>query len=622
MTIQELVHLMDPEARMKAGQKRVNVRCPGHDDKTPSLSVWIDDKGKAAFNCFAGCSHDQILAGLPPEAARLIEATWRKPEPILRIPPKRHRPSSPTSPNSSNAEAIYRYTDEQGNDQYEVHRYPGKKILQYHREDGRLVSGRGNGVLYPYRLPDLLAARDSGNLIYICEGEKDCDTLAQKGLTATTNPDGAGKWRSEFNRWLDGADVVILPDNDEPGRNHAQQVAAELTGHAKTIRVVELPGLPKSGDVTDWLETNTVSELEQLVSKTPTQKVEAGPFGKIYTRSDLADLKPPATVFGSYIVSGGVNMLYGQWGSLKSFLLLTWAAHLATGTPWNGHHIEQPETVLFWAPEGQGGLHGRLSAWETHHGLLIPDHRLRIPQKSPKLDKDESFVALARLVEETEASHLMIDTLIRVKGDLAENASDEVGGYLLTELAHRICDEYGCTVVTSHHVGHEAKDRPRGSSSISDNVDGLFQIKEAGNGIRSLHVRKLKDQPFDTAPDHLRLLQVDDSAVLVPADNLIVSDSQTKAVAALTRLGPNGEWVNQRRLAAAADLHLNTLRTSLHDLIGVTVDYREGKGTASEYRLLHEPNPSQPALRKPSDNEAEVYKSAVVHPPDELPDPF
>src|SRR5262249_11416724 len=50
-----------------------------------------------------------------------------------------------------------------------------------------------------------------------------------------------------------GADVVILPDNDEPGRKHAKQVAQALYGIAASIKVVELPGLPPKGDVTDWI---------------------------------------------------------------------------------------------------------------------------------------------------------------------------------------------------------------------------------------------------------------------------------------------------------------------------------------------------------------------------------
>src|SRR5262249_19213810 len=57
------------------------------------------------------------------------------------------------------------------------------------------------------------------------------------------------------NATLRGAHVVILPDNDTPGRNHAQHVVQALTGVAARLKVVALPGLADKGDVSDWLAT-------------------------------------------------------------------------------------------------------------------------------------------------------------------------------------------------------------------------------------------------------------------------------------------------------------------------------------------------------------------------------
>ena len=52
----------------------------------------------------------------------------------------------------------------------------------------------------------------------------------------------------------------MLPDNDEAGRNHAQQVAQSLHGIAESVRVVELPGLPPKGDVSDWIAAGGTKE--------------------------------------------------------------------------------------------------------------------------------------------------------------------------------------------------------------------------------------------------------------------------------------------------------------------------------------------------------------------------
>ena len=92
-----------------------------------------------------------------------------------------------------------------------------------------------------YRLPDVLKAKAGGKPIVCAEGEKDCDSLAEQGFAATCNPGGAGKWQDSFSETLRGADVVIIPDRDKPGRDHAELVAGKLHGVAKSIRVIELP---------------------------------------------------------------------------------------------------------------------------------------------------------------------------------------------------------------------------------------------------------------------------------------------------------------------------------------------------------------------------------------------
>jgi hypothetical protein len=66
-------------------------------------------------------------------------------------------------------------------------------------------------------------------------------------VAAATNAGGAGKRAPEHPEALRGAPVVILPDNDEPRRKHARQVAAALHRIAPEVCVVALPGLPPNG---------------------------------------------------------------------------------------------------------------------------------------------------------------------------------------------------------------------------------------------------------------------------------------------------------------------------------------------------------------------------------------
>lgn len=176
--------------------------------------------------------------------------------------------SNPTPHGPSNGSAIhwYDYVDESGELLYQVGRKQPKGFTQRHPDGNGGWSWSLNGTRRViYRLPELISRPDE--TVYIVEGEKDADRLCALGLLATTNSGGAGKWRAEFSEFLRDRDVVILPDNDDPGRKHADQVLASLAGIARSAKVVNLPGLPTKGDVSDWLGAgHTADELQALVA--------------------------------------------------------------------------------------------------------------------------------------------------------------------------------------------------------------------------------------------------------------------------------------------------------------------------------------------------------------------
>jgi putative DNA primase/helicase len=164
--------------------------------------------------------------------------------------------------------ARYPYLDRDGKLLFEVIRYlkpDGEKGFRQCRPDGR------GGVIWnldgiervPYHLPELLKAET----VYLPEGEKDVHTLEAWGLVASCNPGGSGN-STLYVGWTDcfrGRHIVLLPDNDDPGRKHAAVVATALLGAAASLRIVELPNLPAKGDVTDWRDAGgTCEQLYEL----------------------------------------------------------------------------------------------------------------------------------------------------------------------------------------------------------------------------------------------------------------------------------------------------------------------------------------------------------------------
>ena len=152
-----------------------------------------------------------------------------------------------------------------------------KNFPQFRWQGDFWVKGKPDGPKVPDRLTDLIAAPTSAP-VYIVEGEKDADNLVKLSFVATCNSEGAGKWSSDLNPHFRGRHVIILPDNDAPGRAHAEAVAHALKAVSASIRIVDLPDLPHKGDVSDWLRRDpSGARLRQGVRSRPA--VGAGPQG-------------------------------------------------------------------------------------------------------------------------------------------------------------------------------------------------------------------------------------------------------------------------------------------------------------------------------------------------------
>jgi 5S rRNA maturation endonuclease (ribonuclease M5) len=129
-------------------------------------------------------------------------------------------------------------------------------------DNGRFVPGLNGTRRVPFNLPAILKAE----LVFVVEGEKDCETLGKIGLTATTSPFGAGKWIDDYAQYFKNKLVVVIPDNDEVGREHALKAARSILPQAKDVKLVELSDVPEKGDVTDYLSTHTRQGLERLIN--------------------------------------------------------------------------------------------------------------------------------------------------------------------------------------------------------------------------------------------------------------------------------------------------------------------------------------------------------------------
>jgi len=286
----------NPEATYKAagypgelkreGSKGLFGICPFHDDAHPSFHLTIEGPEAGLFHCF-GCNEGGSILDFYLKLNGRTAGDGRGPlrEAVEQLAGKLGISVDGSADKRSDPEQTYDYVDAHGKLLYQVCRLPGRKFSQRRPDPGGGWIWNLKGVTRVlYQLPPLLA--DPAELVVVCEGEKDADAVndlasgpwATAALVATTNSGGAGKWRKEYAETLRGRDVAIVPDNDEPGRKHGQQVAASLAGIARTVKVVDLPDLPEKGDVSDYLRAgHDLDALLALVTQTPLWEPSAEP---------------------------------------------------------------------------------------------------------------------------------------------------------------------------------------------------------------------------------------------------------------------------------------------------------------------------------------------------------
>lgn len=205
----------------------------------------------------------------------------------------------------------YVYEDDRGEPYLRVERSITKQFRQsrwvQRGLSGRWEYGAPRGPKLPYMLRSLLDAK-ADDPVFICEGEKDVETLIDMGLLATCNPGGAGKWSADLNRWFVGSDrprtVFVLQDNDDAGRLHAQKVARLLSPVVETLKIIALPGLQEKGDVSDWVSAGgTKDDLLGICSDAvpfvhrATIEVYRGEIARAVDDTEAALLKAEQPVF-------------------------------------------------------------------------------------------------------------------------------------------------------------------------------------------------------------------------------------------------------------------------------------------------------------------------------------
>jgi hypothetical protein len=463
-----------------AGAGAYMALCPAHDDRQRSLSIKEGTDGRALMRCHAGCATAAIVAAIgltmgdlfaePPARAR-SGAVSMAPAPLNAPAPEKAQGVEERPRHV----ATYDYTDLNGTLLFQTCRFQfsdGRKTFRQRRPDGTgnwiyKLDGR-EPVLY--RLPAIAEAVALGRTVYVVEGEKDADALAQFGYAATTAPMGAGKWRESYADVLAGTEVVILPDNDEPGRKHAETVAASLHARKCFVKIAVLPDLPPKGDVSDWLAMGRdLDAMEDVIDKTPrwTPDAAEGTRRVLWRLDELWNndsiMRPPPPIVPRLAWAGRSTLLAAREKSGKSTLV----GYIAAAVTRGGYFLNDPcaagDVLLVGLEEYPGDAARRLRHFDATATRM---HLLTGWTGDPRERPQE----LAEAIDRVGPILVIIDSLAAYSGGLIQddNNATQMAAVVqpLTDLAH----SRGVALVLIHHA-RKSDGRSRGSTAITAAAD-------------------------------------------------------------------------------------------------------------------------------------------------------
>jgi hypothetical protein len=411
--------------------------CPFHDDHNPSLRV-NDTKGVYFCDvCQAkGTVIDLVMHYEGVTVGKAMGILGGEMPEVVKKPV-----AAPKEKPKLKSVARYVYRNEVGDEMYQVIRYEPKTFKQARKTVEGWKWGMEGVTRLLYNLPEVLKAAK----VYICEGEKDCDTLIAAGLATTTNVGGAGKWLAAYSTNLAGKEIVICPDNDDPGKKHADRVLDSVAEIAAWVKVLKIPAPHK--DITDYLVAGgKLNDLEEAVPKLyrglhlPIYSMAEAEkaYKKLVDRGDEGALRLekwlPSLKWYRRLIPGELMVIIADTGGAKTAALQN-IARVARPLTVLMFELELPIELMF---ERQAAIDRNYLGCEIEKAYRLGDnvdgkginHIWICPQAKMNLETLEKMIVNSELVIGQKPDIVMLDyiQLMSGAGSRYERISDVADG--------------------------------------------------------------------------------------------------------------------------------------------------------------------------------------------------
>lgn len=317
------------------------VKCPFHDDNSPSGGFYQGEDGAWRYKCqaescgFCGDLFDvRARVNGTPVADVLKQQRGSNQKPAKIYPTLDDIKRSI----SGELESVYEYLNPSTNEPdliiFRCRNNGGKRFIQASPTAGGYVTKAPPKPWPLYKRREIAQSE----IVIVVEGEKCADVLGRFGFTATTSPGGAGKAAYTDYSPLAGKKLYLWPDNDSVGVNHlreVRQICEKLEPRPRLFWIdPQTLDLPPKGDVVDLAreayaidKNNVRSEIEQALSKAKPCSVasEVGDWIEDVVTGKQTAIEwpwPALTRLTQALIPQTVTIICGDPGATKTFMLL------------------------------------------------------------------------------------------------------------------------------------------------------------------------------------------------------------------------------------------------------------------------------------------------------------
>ena len=441
--------------------------------------------------------------------------------------------------------AKWDYTDKDGKITVTVFRYdPKGKNKQFRPFDVVAKKWKTPETRPLYNLPGIALSER----VILVEGEKCAQSLIDQGICATTAMFGAKAILSKTD-WspLKGKDVIIWPDNDEPGKAYAQSAYQLLIEKGvASVKIIEIPiDKPEKWDAADAIEENI--DVGSFIAQANFVDINVNDnsyIERIYD-ADLIGTPPPMEwLIPDWLPKGEVGAIYGDGGLGKSLLVQQLMTALATGKDWLGHQGEPIKVYGVLCEDKKDEFHRRQHRINRKLGVSqseLKGNMVLIPRVGKdnilmRFDKEDQgkltkfFDNLLIDIKKFQPQLVVLDTLADLFGG-NENIRPQARQFI-QNCCGKIAMETGATVLLCAHpseAGLQKKSGTGGSTAWHNTLRFRWFIDKP-EGIEftsNMRILTLKKSNYSLCEGKLTL-KLEKDGIFTVVDNLKILSAAEK----------------------------------------------------------------------------------------------